>query len=158
MQTLQWARLKENVKTPLPEGAWYRVLTLTPPAATLAVAAMMWNGVLVNVSRLRAAIERAVGRECSRHALVHLSRDVLCKIAGPSGDRRGPRRPVAGLQPAITLAEAGAHCLEHPRLRLDGGLRDDHAADRAFRREPHGHLDRPVRAVHAHELQQADHD
>jgi len=37
MQTFQWARLKENVKTPLRRGAWYRVLKLTPTEATLDV-------------------------------------------------------------------------------------------------------------------------
>src|SRR6266516_769469 len=37
MQTFQWARLNENVKTPLRRGAWYRILKLTSSEATVDV-------------------------------------------------------------------------------------------------------------------------
>jgi hypothetical protein len=37
MQTFQWARLKEDVKTQLRRGAWYRILKLTSVEATLDV-------------------------------------------------------------------------------------------------------------------------
>src|SRR3989440_9856568 len=37
MQAFQWARLKENVKTPLRRGAWYRILKLTSMEATVDV-------------------------------------------------------------------------------------------------------------------------
>src|SRR5437660_4881148 len=37
MQAFQWARLKENVKTPLRRGAWYRILKLTSSEATVDV-------------------------------------------------------------------------------------------------------------------------
>ena len=37
MQAFQWARLKENVKTPLRRGAWYRIVKLTSSEATLDV-------------------------------------------------------------------------------------------------------------------------
>lgn len=37
MATFQWARLKEQVKSPLRLGAWYRILKLTPTEATVDV-------------------------------------------------------------------------------------------------------------------------
>src|SRR5439155_24245836 len=37
MQAFQWARLKENVKTPLRRGAWDRILKLTSMEATVDV-------------------------------------------------------------------------------------------------------------------------
>jgi len=37
MQTFQWARLNENVKTQLRRGAWYRILKLTSSEATVDV-------------------------------------------------------------------------------------------------------------------------
>ncbi len=37
MPAFQWARLKENVQTPLRRGAWYRIVKLTASEATLDV-------------------------------------------------------------------------------------------------------------------------
>jgi|SRR6059036_869032 len=37
MPSFQWARLKENVKSPLRRGAWYRILKLTSTEATVDV-------------------------------------------------------------------------------------------------------------------------
>src|SRR5713101_736280 len=104
--------------------------------------------------RFHMIVKRAVRRKSARHPFVHLPCHVGRQIPGAPRDRGTSRGCGAtGLEPAILIREPGRDGFEHPRLHLDRRLRDDDAAYRALRREAHGHLDRTVGRVHAHELE-----
>src|SRR5213080_4776256 len=105
MPAFQWARLKENVETPLRRGAWYRILKLTSSEAALDVGAGAQECAALprNVGPpLRGVSElpgpRATGRPGAEHAVPPLQRIVRDRL-----ERALPRQRVGPVEsrPAI---------------------------------------------------------
>src|SRR6266540_6842373 len=101
-------------------------------------------------------VKGPVRRKGPGHSLVHLLGHVVWQRCHTGRDRRRAGRHCPGRESPVGIREPGPERLEHPRLGLDRGFREDHATHRPARPEPDRDLDGPVRCVDPHEPQRAD--